>query len=258
MQTKPNAQQQKFCFVIPHYRHDGLLPGLLRRLERFGLPAIVVDDGSPAESRAALKPVSQDFEWVTVHFRDKNGGKGAAVIEGLRLAHDKGYSHVIQIDADGQHDTADVPEFLNKARQYPDSLVSGAPIFGADVPSIRLWGRKITTFWIHVELLSTAVPDGMCGYRVYPVEAALRLCDECHIGRRMDFDVDFLVRFAWTGRQLHFIPTRVVYPDDGISHFNMFKDNCLISLMHTRLVFGMIIRLPVLLYRKSRVSAVAH
>jgi glycosyltransferase involved in cell wall biosynthesis len=240
----------RICFAIPHYRHETLLPELLNRIGEFGLHAIIVDDGSPPGSFAVLQALADEHNWLTLDRLEKNSGKGAAVIRALQLAKQLNYTHAIQIDADGQHDTGDVPDFIAEAQKYPQALVSGAPVFGDDIPKARLWGRELTNFWIHVETLSRRIPDGMCGFRLYPVDAAVMLAEHSYIGRRMDFDVEFLVRAVWQGWNVIFLPTQVRYGQDGVSHFHMFRDNCWITLMHTRLVIGMLVRLPVLLRRK--------
>ena len=66
----------------------------------------------------------------------------------------------------------------------------------------------------------------------------------------MEFDIEFIVRWHWAGKPIVQIQTRVIYPKDGISHFNLFRDNLLISWMHLKLFFGMLKRLPILLKQK--------
>jgi hypothetical protein len=95
----------------------------------------------------------------------------------------------------------------------------------------------------------------MCGLRLYPVAAMLKVWDREHVGRRMDFDTDILVRMYWDGVPLLQVPTRVSYPSDGVSHFAMWRDNARISWMHTRLFFGMLRRLPTLLLRRYKREA---
>jgi len=253
--AQPTGNTMRICFVIPHYRHETLLPELLIRIGEFGLHAIIIDDGSPPESFALLQALADEHDWLTLERLEQNSGKGAAVIRGLLLAKRLDYTHAIQIDADGQHDKDDVPAFIAEAQKYPEALISGAPIFGDDIPKARLWGRELTNFWIHVETLSRRIPDGMCGFRLYPVHAAVTLAEHSYIGRRMDFDVEFLVRAVWQGWNVIFLPTQVRYAQDGISHFHMLRDNCWITLMHIRLVIGMLIRLPVLLRRKFAARA---
>ena len=66
----------------------------------------------------------------------------------------------------------------------------------------------------------------------------------------MDFDVEILVRLHWRGLRIVSLPTKVRYPANGISHFKLVRDNALISWMHTKLFFGMLLRTPILLARK--------
>jgi len=161
-----------------------------------------------------------------------------------------GHSHVIQVDADGQHDLADLPRMLVLARARPNVLVTGVPLYDATVPKARLYGRYITHFWVWIHTLSLGIRDSMCGYRVYPLAPTLAVWSEERVGRRMDFDTDILVRLYWRGTPIIELPTRVIYPADGVSHFKMLADNLRISSMHTRLFFGMVWRLPRLLRRK--------
>ena len=90
----------------------------------------------------------------------------------------------------------------------------------------------------------------MCGFRLYPLDAVIRILDKSSLGMRMTFDSEILVRACWSGIRLHFIPVAVKYPETGRSHFRYFRDNVEISWMHTRLIAAMLLRLPMLLRRK--------
>ena len=91
----------------------------------------------------------------------------------------------------------------------------------------------------------------MCGFRVYPVGAVLAALDGRRPGPGMEFDAEALVRAHWAGIPLVFVPTAVTYPEGGVSHFRMVRDNVRIAAMHTRLFFGMLLRLPALLARRA-------
>ena len=95
------------------------------------------------------------------------------------------------------------------------------------------------------------IRDSMCGFRVYPLAPVLKLIDEETVGRRMDFDPEIIVRLHWRGIGVHNLATPVRYPTDGVSHFDVWRDNVRISRMHTRLFFGMIARLPRRLFGAS-------
>jgi glycosyltransferase involved in cell wall biosynthesis len=243
------------CALIPVYNHGGTVGGVADALHAQGLPVILVDDGSDGESKARLAEVRARVPACELLTLPSNQGKGAAVRFGLLHAAAAGYTHALQVDADGQHDLGDVPRFLAEARARPESLVSGASVFDASIPRGRRIGRKITVFWVAVETLSRAIPEAMCGYRVYPLGPARALLSRAWLSRRMGFDIEVLVRLYWRGVPMLFLPTRVVYPEGGVSHFHMVRDNIAISLVHTRLVAGMILRLPVLLVRSARRGA---
>jgi hypothetical protein len=161
-----------------------------------------------------------------------------------------GFTHALQVDADGQHNIDDVPRLLSAARAHPTALVSGQPVYDASVPRGRLYGRYVTHVWVWINTLSLNIKDSMCGLRVYPLARTCQIWQRTRIGRRMDFDIEIMVRMAWAGVNVISIPTHVTYPADGVSHFAVLRDNVLISGMHARLFLGMLIRLPLLLGRK--------
>ncbi|MBY6064341.1 glycosyltransferase family 2 protein [Pseudidiomarina sediminum] len=241
------------CFVIPIYNHHDTIAATVTQLLPYQLPIIIIDDGSDAATKEALAALQQQYpQWVAVHHLPVNTGKGGAVMEGLRQAHQRGLTHALQIDADGQHDANDIPRFWDCAAKHPEALISGAPQYDDSIPTARKIGRQITHFWVHIETLSLQVKDTMCGFRVYPVAATLATIEAHCPGARMDFDIEIMVRMYWRGIAMYFIPTKVIYPEGGRSHFQGLADNWRISKMHTRLFFGMLLRLPKLLARKWR------
>lgn len=238
------------CFIVPVYNHGATVGATVTALARHGLPIYLVDDGSEAITATVLDRLAASVTLVCLVRRPANGGKGAAVMSGMRAAFADGMSHALQVDADGQHDLADIPGFLAAARAQPEALICGVPQYDASVPKGRLYGRYATHIWVWIETLSFAIKDSMCGFRVYPLAPTQRLIDEVRLGRRMDFDIEVLVRLLWRGVRIVNRPTRVIYPEGGISHFQAWRDNLRISWLHTRLFFGMLVRLPLLLTRR--------
>lgn len=238
------------CVLIPCYNHGAMMAQVLARLEPFGLPCIVVDDGSDMATRQELDRLAAQTTNLTLLRLAENAGKGAAVIRGLQAAAQAGFTHAVQVDADGQHAIEDIPKLLERAQTHPDALISGQPVYDDSVPRSRLYGRWVTHVWVWIETLSLQLKDSMCGFRVYPVAPTLKLAQRVTLGQRMDFDTEVMVRLYWQGNTSYFVPTRVTYPTDGLSHFDALKDNCRISLMHTRLFFGMLPRIPSLLFRR--------
>ncbi|TKV11320.1 glycosyltransferase [Citrobacter sp. wls619] len=239
------------CVLIPCYNHGAMMSGVLDRLQPFNLPCIVVDDGSDKTTQDELARLAAEYRNLTLIRLPVNAGKGAAVISGIQAAADAGFSHAVQVDADGQHAIEDIPRLLALAKEHPTALISGQPIYDDSVPRSRLYGRWVTHIWVWIETLSLQLKDSMCGFRVYPVAPTLQLAQRVTLGKRMDFDTEVMVRLYWQGNTSYFIPTRVTYPQDGLSHFDALKDNLRISLMHTRLFFGMLPRIPSLLFRRS-------
>lgn len=239
----------RFVVVIPVYNHPLRLHQLVGAIRDLELPVILVDDGSDAQTAGIIDDLGKNAG-VTVERLARNSGKGTAVLAGIARAGEAGYTHALQIDADGQHDLAAVPALIAASGEDPAALVSGLPCYDASIPRNRLYGRKFNHIWTTIETLSFDIKDAMCGFRVYPVEATLAVAAEVNIGPRMDFDNDIMVRLYWRGVMPRFVPVNVVYPDDGISHFDLLNDNLRIIRMHTRLCFGMLLRMPRLLARK--------
>ncbi|NOS73177.1 MAG: glycosyltransferase family 2 protein [Methyloglobulus sp.] len=243
----------KTCLIIPVFNHENAIIGVIEKLKAFELPCFLVNDGSTvACSQVLADCADKESSWLTLITRQENGGKGAAVIDGFNAAIMQGFNYAIQIDSDDQHDTNAIPEFLAASQQHPEAMILGQPIFDASVPKNRLYGRQVTNFWIAINTLSFAIADGMCGFRLYPLTAVNRLISNTSIGQRMDFDIDIVVRLYWQGVNVVNLPTAVRYPIDGVSHFKLWRDNLMISLTHARLFFGMLIRIPQLLFRHWR------
>ena len=224
-----------YCILIPHYRHDRELARYLPKLATAGLPALVVDDGSDAGTLARLRALVAAHPWTSLFERARNGGKGAAMVSGMRRLASNGFTHAVSVDADGQHDPADVGRALRASRRDPGAVFAGKPVFGPDIPAARLHGRKLTNALANIEA-GARIDDAMCGFRVYPLASILPLCASIGTRRRMEFDIEILVRAVWAGLPVRFFPTRVVYPEGGRSHFRMARDNLRLSWMHAMLL----------------------
>lgn len=227
--------EQRLCAIIPTYDNPATLAGVVNAVRPYVDEVIVVDDGSGSAARSAAATLAAQGRAV-VHYRDQNGGKGAAVKDGLRIAGERGFTHALQIDADGQHSADDIPALVAASHSAPEALILGEPRFDESAPRSRLVGRKITTFWIGVECGRGVIGDGMCGFRIYPVGEAIAAAAR---GDRMDFDPEIAVRMVWRGVPVVNVPTRVRYPEaeeGAVSHFHLFWDNVAISKMHSVLM----------------------
>ncbi len=237
--------------LIPIYDHGETIGEVVRSLERFALPCLIVDDGSGAATRAELEGLARDLDWVSVHRQPVNRGKGAALRLGFQLAAQRGATHVIHLDADGQHDLADIPRFLAAMRAAPRALVLGAPLFDASAPRFRLYSRQLSRAIVWLCTLSFAVRDPLCGFRGVPLGAALAVLARDPIGDHMELEPGLAVLLCWEGLPIVNLPTRVVYRPGGLSHFDAVRDTLRMARLYARLLAGMITRAPRLLQRSA-------
>ncbi len=228
------AVTHRCCVLVPTYENPLTVRAVVEHARRYLTDVVVVDDGSSAEGRAACEQLAADGLAI-VHHRERNGGKGAAVKTGFEVALAHGFTHVLQIDADGQHDLEAIPKFLEHSRAEPRALVIGYPEYDDSVPPVRRIARKFTRFWVDLETGRGTIRDSMIGFRVYPLDLVqtLRIA-----GDRMDFDIEIAVRIAWSGAPVINEPVKVRYlqaEEGGISHFQMFWDNARFTWLHTKL-----------------------
>ncbi len=240
--------------LIPSYNPGRKVFETVRAAREQWDPVWVVVDGSTDGTAAGLLEMARSDPGLRVLIREKNGGKGSAVLYGLTEAAARGFTHVLTMDSDGQHPAERICAFMAASAAVPEAMILGEPVFDASAPTIRVKGRKISNWWANLETLWSGIHDSLFGFRVYPVEPLLRLMRSSLWMRRFDFDVEAVVRLSWAGLPAHNLPAAVRYfsrEEGGVSHFNYWRDNVLLSSMHARLFCGFLIRLPVLLVRRS-------
>ncbi len=237
--------------IIPVYNHEQAIGQTVSDVLGQGFPILLVDDGSDDVCKHLLMSlVEQHQQHLSLLRLEHNSGKGAAVKAGFRHSEKKGFSHAIQVDADGQHTISDIARFISAGKAQPNTLISGYPNYDESVPKARYYSRYLTHIWVWINTLSFCIKDSMCGFRLYPLQQTVLLINQEPCGNRMDFDTEIIVRWVWRGGKVENLLTHVNYPTDGVSHFDLLHDNIRISWMHTRLFFGMLKRLPSLLKQK--------
>lgn len=237
------------CLVIlPSYNSGEQLQRTMLAARQYCATVWAVIDGSTdgsAQQAGALE--GGGFRVISL---GKNCGKGGAVLEGFREAVRAGFSHAIVMDADGQHSAEAIPHFLDLARDHPGHLIAGVPVFGPDAPAERVKGRLVGNFFARVETWGMGASDSLFGFRLYPLEPALRILEGTRSGRRFDFDTVVAVRLLWAGVRALNVPVPVRYPprsEGGVSHFRYVRDNLLLTAVHVRLSFEMLLKIPRLL-----------
>jgi glycosyltransferase involved in cell wall biosynthesis len=245
--------------LIPSFNTgSGLVVDTVRRVRKHWAPVWVVVDGSTDGSGEALDELAESDEHLRVLRFARNRGKGAVILDGAREAIEAGFSHVLTMDADGQHSEADVPAMVAKSMKNPQSAIFGKPVFDDSAPSLRVHGRKISNALAAVETLGGGIGDSLFGMRVYPLGELVEAMESTRFARRFDFEAEIAVRLAW--RQVNIIsmevPVRYFSEDDGgVSHFHYFRDNFLLAWMNFRLLLGFFWRLPMLIRRKWKQRA---
>jgi glycosyltransferase involved in cell wall biosynthesis len=240
--------------LVPIYDHGSTIEEVVEGLARYDLPCLIVDDGSAAPTRAVLAALVGRYDWLRVERVERNAGKGAALRRGFRLAHAAGATHVIHLDADGQHDTADVARFLDLIREDPEALVLGKPIFDDTVPRLRLYSRQLSRAVIWLCTLSLAIDDPLCGFRAIPLEPTLRAIDRERLGDHMEFEPGLTVVLYWDGVRVRNLPTAVRYVRGGVSHFDAVRDTLRMARLYFSLLLRAIVRIPLLLKKHRGVK----
>ena len=258
----------QLCAIIPTYDNPETLEEVVARVREHIADVVVVDDGSGDPARRVAQKLA-DSGRCEVVFRNRNGGKGAAVKTGLLWARDHKFDYALQIDADLQHDPTDIPKLIagiaGGTETPAGTLVLAQPIFDASAPKGRLRARKISVFWAMIETLGRKVGDPLCGFRVYPVATALRVAAW---GNAMDFDPEIAVRLVWAGARVVHVPTPVIYRSaeaGGVSHYRKVIDTLLIAAAHVRLCTEGFLRLitapvraPVKALMRARLRRLGH
>jgi len=216
-------------------------------------PVWIVVDGSTDGSAERLTQMASAHAGLRVLVLPRNRGKGAAVLHGIRLALAAGFTHALTMDSDGQHPAERIPAFMRASIAKPACMVLGLPIFDASAPNLRVRGRKICNAWVDLETLWRGIGDSLFGFRVYPMAQLERVMRRQPWMRRFDFDAEAVVRLCWKGVEPVNLPAAVRYfrpAEGGVSHFNYWRDNALLTWMHCRLFLGFLLRLPLLLGRR--------
>jgi len=221
----------KTCVLIPTYNNAGTLAAVISDVLQYTDQVIVVNDGSTDDTASLL----QKFPGLQVITHPVNKGKGCALQTGFRYAFEKGYQYAISIDSDGQHFAKDLYRFLDKLSEAPNAIIIGARNMQQEnVPAKSSFGNKFSSFWCKVETGIT-LPDTQSGYRLYPL---LPLSKIHFLTHRFEFEIEVLVRAAWSGVELLSVPVSVFYApkEERVSHFRPFKDFVRISILNTVLV----------------------
>lgn len=232
--------------LIPSYNTGARLIETVREATAQWSSVWVVIDGSTDDSARLLHDETARLPALRVLLLDHNRGKGGAILHGLELAAIAGFTHVLTMDADGQHPASHIGRFMAASRANPAAMIMGRPVFDEHAPSLRVQGRRISNWWANFETPGCMIGDSLFGFRVYPIADLVAVMHTTRWMRRFDFDPEAAVRLCWRGVRCINLPAPVRYlraDEGGVSHFNYGRDNLLLTWMHTRLVLGALSRL---------------
>jgi glycosyltransferase involved in cell wall biosynthesis len=240
--------------LIPSYNTGGKVMQTVRDARQVWEPVWVIVDGSTDGTAEALQSLASGDPGLRVWALPRNQGKGAAILHGLRKAAAAGYTHALTLDADGQHPATMIPQFMAASRAHPDAMILGLPVFDANAPAARVYGRKISNGLAGLQTLWRGIGDALFGFRVYPVEPLRDTMERQRWMRHFDFDPEAAVRLCWRGiRPINLAaPVKYFRPEEGgVSHFNYLRDNARLVWMNMRLLLEFVVRLPLLTWRRA-------
>ncbi|MEA3544745.1 MAG: DUF2062 domain-containing protein [Thermodesulfobacteriota bacterium] len=215
--------------VIPLYNHAATVREVVEGVLQLHPHLLVVDDGSTDAGARVLDGLD-----IKVIRKPENHGKGEALKTALHEAQQLGFSHIITLDADGQHYPDDLPNFIAAIAADPCGIIVGKRDFEqSSIPGSSRFGRQFSNFWLRVQT-GKSLGDSQSGYRAYPVNIVLGLpLYEKHYS----FEIEVLVRAVWAGVELHDVDIKVFYPtaEERISHFRGFMDNFRLTVLNTKL-----------------------
>ena len=237
------VNQYNPLIVIPTYNHAGTIPCLVREIQKYFQNILIVNDGSTDNLEQKIKDLK------TAYIKhEKNIGKGAAILSAAAYAKQNNYSHILTIDADGQHYPKELVNISSTAKEFDRDIIIGKRNFeGPNVPSSSKFGRKFSAFWARVQT-GVKIEDIQSGMRAYPLEIfdCLKLKE-----KRYSFEMEIIIKAIWAGFNVREIPIEVLYPkrEERVSHFKAFKDNLLITILNTKLTIRALLPIP---HRKYR------
>ena len=229
MTYKERMSALRCVVIMTTYNNAKTIAKVISDVKEFTTDVIVVNDGSTDDTKKILDSI----ENIKVIDYANNKGKGYALKSGLKKAYEWGYRYAITIDSDGQHYANDIPAFIEKIEEKPDSLLIGARNLTADnMPSKNTFANKFSNFWYKVET-GQELSDTQSGFRLYPLDKLQKIY---FITRRYEFEI--IVRAAWRGVNFENIPIKVYYPPvkKRVSHFRPLQDFTRISILNTILV----------------------
>jgi glycosyltransferase involved in cell wall biosynthesis len=195
----------KICAVIPAINEAKTISDVIKGIKALNLDidVIVIDDGSEDETSLLAE---REQAYVIKHA--KRIGKGACLKDGFDYALTRGYDIIIALDADGQHEPSDIPQFLKTAKEKNISVVIGNRMGDPlGMPGIRVFTNRLMSSIIS-DICGQEIPDTQCGFRLFTTEALRSINIKA---RKFEIDSELLIKLAKKGYKIESLPIRSIY-----------------------------------------------
>jgi glycosyltransferase involved in cell wall biosynthesis len=205
----------KIAAIIPALNEGRNIGNVVRGVLPFVPCTVVVDDGSVDDTAQAASEAG-----AIVLRHERNEGKGAALKTGFRYLADNGYDGAITIDADGQHDPAEIPLFIDAAGHGYDMIIGNRMSDVSTMPFIRRFANRTSSFFISL-FLGQMVHDSQNGFRYYRLSSIMNLPLKAS---KYDLETEVIFKAARAGCHIGSVPTRTIYRNEARSKFNSVTD----------------------------------
>jgi glycosyltransferase involved in cell wall biosynthesis len=213
-------KELNFAVVIPAHNEAATVRPVVEGALRHAAIVIVVDDGSRDGTSEALRDLP-----VTLLANERNEGKASALWRGMQHALSLGADAVVTLDADGQHDPADIARLVSASRRAPGHIVIGARLADKHkIPPLRYFANRFANFWI-AWAAGYPIEDSQSGFRLYPAALLARVRVPHGRSKGFVFESEILIEASRLGYESVAVPVAAIYPAEGRpSHFRQFVD----------------------------------
>ena len=212
----------RLALLIPAYNEEKYIEGVIENSSKYKMDIIILDDGSIDSTASIVESLIPDYSpYLKLIRHSKNLGKGQALITGFDYIKENNYSGVITLDADGQHDTKEIINFLEVIKKEDPDLIIGDRLGNtAGMPFIRL-ATNVFTSWIISTIAGKKVSDVQSGYRYLKTTALKKIKLKT---KNFDTEPEIILRAGWFDMKVLNVPIKTIYHDDFVSYVNPVKD----------------------------------